>query len=66
MFKLLRKMNENQTTQAIKNTLGATYSVKEVKAFLEAAELESAAQAPYFDARLLRRIERLRKALNLA
>jgi hypothetical protein len=55
---------ENQTTEQIKNTLGASYTISEVKASLEDARITSAKQAPYFDGRLLDRIARLELALD--
>ena len=55
---------ENQTTEQIKNTLGGSYTISEVKSYLEDARVASAKQAPYFDARLLNRIERLELALD--
>ena len=56
---------ENQTTEQIKNTLGASYTVSEVKGFLAEMRVTSAKQAPYFDGRLLDRIARLELALGL-
>jgi hypothetical protein len=55
---------ENQTTELIKNTLGATHSVKEVKAWLRDLEKASKAQAPCFDGRLLDQIKKLKTALG--
>jgi|TARA_R110000787_G_scaffold202740_1_gene313346 DNA-directed RNA polymerase specialized sigma54-like protein len=55
---------ETETTELIKNTLGASHSVKEVKAWLKDIQKASKAQAPYFDGRLLDQIKKLKTALG--
>lgn len=55
---------KTQTTEQIKNTLGASYSIEEVETMLAAMVAESEAQAPCFDGRLLDRIQRLKTALG--
>lgn len=55
----------DQTTQQIKETLGATYTTAEVTAFLGEVDDKLGQQAPYFDGRLLDRKARLEKALGL-
>ena len=55
---------KNRTTQKIKDTLGASYTIAEVEKFLKKAEEKSLAQAPYFDGRILDKIQLLKKALN--
>jgi ribosomal protein S25 len=55
---------KDQTTKLIKDTLGASHSVKEVKAWLKDIEKASKAQAPYFDGRLLDQIKKLKTALG--
>jgi len=55
---------KTETTEQIKNTLGASYSVEEVETMLAAMVAESEAQAPCFDGRLLDRIQRLKTALG--
>ena len=55
----------DQTTQQIKETLGATYTTAEVTAFLGEVDAKLGKQAPYFDGRLLDRKARLEKALGL-
>jgi len=55
---------KNETTERIKNTLGANYTVKEVEEMLAAKLIKSKAQAPYFDGRLLDQILRLETALG--
>ena len=57
-------INENQTTELIKDTLGASYTVSEVKLMLAEFTAKSVKQAPYFDGRLLDRIEKLQKSLS--
>ena len=57
-------MDENKTTEKIKETLGVSYTVAEVKAFLAEFEAKSQAQAPYFDGRLMDKIELLKSALS--
>lgn len=60
----MKEQKETLTTERIKDTLGASYTTAEVKKFLSAAEKESEKQAPYFDCRLLKQIERLETALG--
>lgn len=55
---------KNRTTQKIKDTLGVSYTIAEVERFLKKAEKKSLAQAPYFDGRILDKIQLLKKALN--
>ena len=55
---------KTQTTEQIKNTLGANYTVEEVETMLATMQRESDAQAPCFDGRLLDRIQRLKTALG--
>jgi len=43
--------------------LGANYTVREIREKLSELRAESAKQSPYFDARLLDRIEKLESAL---
>jgi len=57
-------MDENQTTQAIKNAFGANYTISEVRTALAEAKAKSTKQAPYFDGRLLDRIAKMEKALE--
>ena len=57
-------IKENQTTQKIKDTLGVNFTVAEVRQLLAKYEAQSAKQAPYFDGRLLDRIERLKSCLT--
>ena len=57
-------MNKKETTDTIKNTLGASYSVYEVETMLARLLAESKAQAPYSDGRLIDRITRLQTALG--
>jgi len=56
---------KNQTTQKIKDVLGASYSVAECETALLRAKAKLASQAPYYDARLLATVEKLEKALGL-
>ena len=53
-----------RTTQLIKNTLGVSLTVFEVEALLAKFENQSRSQAPFFDGRLLDKIERLKTALG--
>ena len=55
---------KSQTTHLIRETLGATFTIYEVEAMLCIVEQESHSQAPYFDGRLLDKIELLKKALG--
>ena len=55
---------KSQTTHLIKETLGASFTIYEVEAMLLQSEQESHSQAPYFDGRLLDKIELLKKALG--
>ena len=55
----------NQTTEQIRDTLGATYTVAEVTVFLSEVNDRLGKQAPYFDGRLLDQKARLEKALGL-
>ncbi len=57
--------NINRTTSLIKDTLGATYTTKEVRNFLSEVEAKLSKQAPYFDGRVLDQQARLEKALGL-
>tara|TARA_R100001244_G_C5152074_1_gene129810 strand:+ start:328 stop:501 length:174 start_codon:yes stop_codon:yes gene_type:complete len=54
-----------QTTQMIKDTLGATYTNEEVATFLKEVTDRLDKQAPYFDSRLLDKKAMLEKALGL-
>lgn len=55
---------KTRTTQLIKDTLGVSFTVLEVEALLAKFENESRNQAPYFDGRLLDKIELLKTALG--
>jgi hypothetical protein len=55
---------KGRTTQLIKDTLGVSFTVFEVEALLAKLENQSHSQAPYFDGRLLDKIERLKTALG--
>lgn len=55
----------NTTTDQIKNTLGATYTTREVMDFLVEVNEKLSKQAPYFDGRLLDQKARLEKALEM-
>lgn len=55
---------KNQTTERIKNTLGANYTVLEVEKMLAEKLIKSKLQAPHFDGRLLDQILRLETALS--
>ena len=59
-------MNIDQTTNAIKISLGATYTIRELRGFISDDKAKSDAQAPYFDGRLLDRITRLEGVLVAA
>ena len=54
---------ETKTTQKIKDTLGASYTIEEVEKILKKLEEKSLAQAPYFDGKILDKIQLLKKAL---
>lgn len=55
---------KRKTTQLIKDTLGVAMTVLEVEALLAKFENESRNQAPYFDGRLLDKIELLKTSLG--
>ena len=55
---------KRKTTQLIKDTLGVSLTVLEVEALLAKFENKSRSQAPYFDGRLLDKIELLKTALG--
>jgi len=55
---------KRKTTQLIKDTLGVSFTVLEVEALLAKFENESRSQAPYFDGRLLDKIELLKTSLG--
>lgn len=55
---------KGRTTQLIKDTLGVSFTVFEVEALLSKLENQSRSQAPYFDGRLLDKIELLKTALG--
>ena len=55
---------KRKTTQLIKDTLGVSFTVLEVEALLAKFENESRNQAPYFDGRLLDKIELLKTSLG--
>ena len=55
---------KGRTTDLIKDTLGVSFTVFEVEALLAKMENRSRSQAPYFDGRLLTKIERLKTALG--
>jgi hypothetical protein len=56
--------NKKQTTQRIKEVLGASLTIEEVENKLAILEAKSREQAPYFDGRLLDKISLLRTALD--
>ena len=58
------KKTKERTTQLIKDTLGVSLTVAEVESLLVKFENESRSQAPYFDGRLLDKIDRLKTALG--
>ena len=58
------KKQLNETTQLIKDTLGMSLTVSEVETALETFENQALSQAPYFDGRLLDKIELLKTALG--
>ena len=57
-------MNKSITTQVIKDSLGASYTISEVEDVLFQSKAKSAAQAPYFDGRLLDRIAKIENILR--
>ena len=60
----IQKQSKGFTHQAIKNSLGASYTIEEVETMLHDMQVTSQAQAPYFDGRLLDRIKKFEKVLN--
>ena len=58
------KKTKERTPERIKPTLGVSLTVSEVEELLAKLENQSHAQAPYFDGRLLDKIERLKTALG--
>jgi len=64
MKKTIQNYPNGRTTQLIKDTLGVSYTVAEVEAFLAKFENQSREQAPYFDGRLLDKIDLLKTALG--
>ena len=64
MKKTIQNYPNGRTTQLIKDTLGVSYTVAEVEAFLAKFENQSREQAPYFDRRLLDKIDLLKTALG--
>ena len=56
---------KNQTTQKIKDILGASYTVAECETALLRAKAKLVSQAPYCDGRLLATVEKLEQALEL-
>lgn len=63
MNKTMKKTKE-RTTQLIQETLGVSLTILEVEALLAKFEKKSRSQAPYFDGRLLDKIELLKNALG--
>ena len=59
-------MNIHQTTPAIQRAYGASHSIHDLRVTLASLRKESAAQAPYFDGRLLDRIAKLEQVITLA
>ena len=57
-------MDKNKTTEKIKNTLGASYTVLEVEAFMYELHKKIEKQAPYFNGRDLDKLELLRESLK--
>lgn len=55
---------KGNTTQLIKETLGVSFTVFEVEALLAKLENQSRSQAPFFEGRLLDKIELLKTALG--
>jgi len=64
MKKTTNNYPKGKTTQLIKDTLGVSYTVFEVEALLAEFENRSRSQAPFFDGRLLDKIELLKTALG--
>ena len=56
---------KNQTTQKIKDVLGASYSVAECETALKVGRAQLVSHGPYYDANLLATVEKLEKALGL-
>ena len=56
---------KNQTTQKIKDILGASYTVAECEAALQAGKALLVSHGPYYDAGLLATVEKLEKALGI-
>ncbi len=56
--------NKKQTTQRIKEVLGASLTIEEVENKLAILEAKSREQAPYFDGRLLDKISLVKTALD--
>lgn len=57
-------MDKNKTTEKIKNTLGESYTVLEVEAFIYELHKKIEKQFPHFDSRDLHKLEILRESLK--
>ena len=56
---------KNQTTQKIKDILGASYTVAECETALLRGRAKLVSNGPYFDGRLLATVEKLEQALEI-
>ena len=57
-------MDKSKTTEKIKNTLGASYTIGEVERFIYELHKKIEKQAPYFNDRDLHKLEILRESLK--
>lgn len=57
-------MDKNKTTEKIKNTLGASYTIAQVERFVYELQKKIENQAPYFNGRDLDKLELLRESLK--
>lgn len=57
-------IDKSKTHPLIKQRLGATYTISELEEKLKTMKRLSATQAPYFEGRLLDRIERIENTLT--
>jgi len=57
-------MDKSKTTDKIRNTLGASYTIGEVERFIYELDKKIQNQAPYFNNRDLDKLELLRESLK--
>jgi hypothetical protein len=59
-----KKINRDETTDRIRSVLQVNLTIREVENLIIETEKQLAKQVPYFEARLLHRLDRLKLALS--